>query len=263
MSYRDDVAALAARHDALAAELAEKTRELDKSHTMLEQARARARLPVLDQVQIASPCTADWERMTGDHQVRHCGDCRKDVYNLSGMTHDEAEALILGHHGELCVRYYQRHDGTILLSDCTVGVDRLRRRKKTAARAAMLVAGGLVVAGATAASQVTMMGRMAPPEESHVVMGQVPRFTPPVQNAPPVPDVPPAQDVTSPEQRFAQPPAATDQAAEDHLRKAFKEDAGRGQVLVGAMRALTWDAPAQADAKPARHPAGGAGKRAR
>lgn len=249
MSYRDDVAALAARHDALAAELAEKTRELDESHTMLEQARARARLPVLDQVQIASPCTADWERMTGDHQVRHCGDCRKDVYNLSGMTHDEAEALILGRNGELCVRYYQRSDGTILLADCTVGVDRLRRRKKTAARAAMLVAGGLVVAGATATSQVRM-GAMKSPEESHVVMGQVPSFTPPAPPVPPVPpapDVPPAQDVTSPAQLFAQPPAATD----------------RGQVLVGAMRALTWDAPAQADAKPARHPAGGAGKRAR
>lgn len=150
MAYRDDVTALSARHDALAAELAQKTRELEESSRLLDHARARARLPVLDQIQIASPCSASWNQMTGDDRTRHCDACQKDVYNLSDMTREEAEALILERNGELCVRYYQRADGTILLADCTVGIRRKRVQRRTAARAAALVAGGLAAGGAMA-----------------------------------------------------------------------------------------------------------------
>lgn len=174
MAYRDDVTALAARHDALTAEVAQKTRELEESRRLLEQAWARARRPVLDQIRVATPCTADWNQMTGDDRTRHCGECRKNVYNLSGMTREEAEALIRERNGDLCVRYYQRADGTILLADCTVGVERLRRRGKVAARAAALVAGGLVVAGA-AASRVTVQMGAVSHDEVHVQMGSPPR----------------------------------------------------------------------------------------
>ncbi|HEX3763865.1 MAG TPA: hypothetical protein VHW23_34455 [Kofleriaceae bacterium] len=268
--------ALAARHQALAAEVAEKTRALEESRTLLEQARARARLPVLDQIRVASPCTADWERMTGDHQVRHCDDCRKDVYNLSGMTRDEAEALIRGHNGELCVRYYRRHDGTILLADCTVGVERLRRRTKTAARAAMLVAGGLVAASAAALSTATM-GKVAPREEppcqlphdpgAPVVMGQMMRIAPPAPEVHPAPAAPPAADAKSPEQAEIdtlfppEPPAAQ---RLERLRNQLHAAPDHGGFTMGAVRSLTWDAPpAQPVAKPTRHPAGAAGKPAR
>lgn len=55
MAYRDDVTALSARHDALAAEVAHKTRELEESRRLLEQARTRARLPVLDHIRVAIP----------------------------------------------------------------------------------------------------------------------------------------------------------------------------------------------------------------
>lgn len=150
MAYRDDVTALSARHDALAAEVAQKTRELEESSRLLEHARARMRLPVLDQIQIASPCSASWNQMTGDDRTRHCDACQKDVYNLSGMTREEAEALLVERNGELCVRYYQRADGTILLADCTVGVQRKRDRRKITTRAAALVAGGLAAGGAMA-----------------------------------------------------------------------------------------------------------------
>ncbi|MGH9900836.1 MAG: hypothetical protein ACRD68_03250, partial [Pyrinomonadaceae bacterium] len=57
----------------------------------------------LDRVRVAAPCPADWERMTGDHQVRFCGQCERHVYNLSGMTRKEAEALITRTEGRLCV----------------------------------------------------------------------------------------------------------------------------------------------------------------
>jgi hypothetical protein len=171
MSYRDDLAALSARHDALSTEVAHKTRELEQASRLLDDAKARARLPVLDNIRVASPCSADWAKMTGDERTRHCGDCKKNVYNLSDMTRDEAEALIVAKEGRLCVRYFQRTDGTILLKDCSVGVSRKRRRRIIAAGAAALLVGGGVLALRTTSSsdepehEEVMMGAMAAPIE--------------------------------------------------------------------------------------------------
>ncbi|HEY5936426.1 MAG TPA: hypothetical protein VIU61_17365 [Kofleriaceae bacterium] len=142
MSYRDDVTALAARHDSLATEVAHKTRELEDATRLLEEAQAKARLPVLDNIRIAAPCDADWSKMTGDDRARHCGDCKKTVFNLSDMTRPEAEALIIEKQGKLCVRYFQRSDGTILTKDCPVGVARRRKRRLIAAGAVAMLAGG-------------------------------------------------------------------------------------------------------------------------
>ena len=40
----------------------------------------------LEQIRVASPCHANWDEMTGTDQARFCGQCRKNVYNLSEMT---------------------------------------------------------------------------------------------------------------------------------------------------------------------------------
>ncbi|HTL32599.1 MAG TPA: hypothetical protein VL326_05725 [Kofleriaceae bacterium] len=147
MTYRNDIDALSARHATLAAEVEAKTKELDSTSRMLDEMKAKAKLPVLPNIRVASPCTADWKAMApvdaDSERVRHCGDCNKNVYNLSQMTRDEAEALILAKEGRLCVRYFQRKDGTILLKDCTVGVTNGRKRKLIAAGAAALLAGGV------------------------------------------------------------------------------------------------------------------------
>lgn len=86
-------------------------------------------LPVLSGIKIASPCSMDWEQMSGDEQVRFCGACELHVYNLSGMTQAEAEALVMEREGKqrLCVRFYRRTDGTVLTRDCPVGLARVRR----------------------------------------------------------------------------------------------------------------------------------------
>jgi hypothetical protein len=144
MSYRDDVDALAARHAALEHELADKSREVANAARVLDEARVsqnRRSLPMLDNVRIATPCRANWDRMLGDDRVRHCNDCNKNVFNLSAMTRDQAEALIVAKNGDLCARYYQRADGTILLSDCTVGVSQRNKRRLVAAGAFALLAG--------------------------------------------------------------------------------------------------------------------------
>jgi hypothetical protein len=81
----------------------------------------RTPLTMLDNVQIASPCTADWNQMTGDDHVRHCAHCAKDVYNLSALSAEAAVALLTAKRGNLCVRLYRRADGTVLTEDCPVG----------------------------------------------------------------------------------------------------------------------------------------------
>lgn len=93
----------------------------------------RTSLTVLDNLQVASPCHVDWNEMAGDDKSRFCGQCEKHVYNLSAMTTEAALDLVREKEGNLCVRFYRRHDGTMLTTDCPVGVHhRIRRRKRTA-----------------------------------------------------------------------------------------------------------------------------------
>jgi hypothetical protein len=140
MTYRSDLDALEARHTALDAEVSRATAERDRTAALVEEAKTRLRLPVLDNIRVASPCNASWDDMVGDAQVRHCGICDKDVFNLSNMTREDAEAVITATAGALCTRYYRRADGTILTSDCAVGMQRARRRKLIVAGVTVMVA---------------------------------------------------------------------------------------------------------------------------
>jgi len=103
-------------------------------------------LPVLDQLQIAAPCPAKWDDMAGDARCRFCGGCEKHVYNIAAMTPEEAVDLIQRTEGRLCVRLFRRTDGTVLTTDCPVG---LRARLRWARRRAWAAAAA-VVAGLTA-----------------------------------------------------------------------------------------------------------------
>lgn len=97
----------------------------------------------LDDLRIAKPCHASWEEMVGDDRARFCGSCHKNVYDLRAMTREEAEAL-LREKGEACVRMARRADGTVITSDCPVGVSRAAQRKRVAG----VFAGGLLAASA-------------------------------------------------------------------------------------------------------------------
>lgn len=170
--YRDDRSALEARRDDLRQELADltrKTEELraavnDREGVERELASIEARLayarraPSLENLRVASPCKANWDAMTGDDRVRFCDQCQKNVYDLSAMTRDEAERLLAEREGSMCVRLYKRADGTVITSDCPVGVRKKRVRLaviSTAAAAASAVA-------AFAFSRTTMMGDVGP-----------------------------------------------------------------------------------------------------
>ena len=107
----------------------------------LDDLKAKTKLPVLSGVRVASPCSVDWTTMMAvddGERVRHCASCKKNVYNLSSMTREEAETLLLAKEGRLCVRYFQRTDGTILLKDCMVAPSAAKRRWLAAGAAALL-----------------------------------------------------------------------------------------------------------------------------
>jgi hypothetical protein len=82
----------------------------------------------LDSIRVASPCHVSWASMKGDDQVRFCGSCQKNVYDLSALTRVEAQALVDEMEGQACVRFYRRRDGTLLTQDCPVGLAAVRRR---------------------------------------------------------------------------------------------------------------------------------------
>src|SRR5689334_9067621 len=85
----------------------------------------------LDKIKVAAACTADWRHMYGNERVRFCGQCSQNVYNLSALTREQAEDLILRHEGRLCVRFYRRNDGTVITTNCPVGLAALRAKYHT------------------------------------------------------------------------------------------------------------------------------------
>ena len=81
----------------------------------------------LDNIGVASPCRVSWDDMVGTNQVRHCQQCNQRVYDLSGMSRNEAESLIQNKEGRLCVRFFRRSDGKVMTSDCPYGIRSLAR----------------------------------------------------------------------------------------------------------------------------------------
>lgn len=98
----------------------------------------------LDKLKIASPCSANWDEMYGNERKRFCAECKLNVYNISEMTKDEAENFILRSEGRLCLRIYQRRDGTVITRDCPVGWQRVKRRASLVCKAALGLAGGFL-----------------------------------------------------------------------------------------------------------------------
>ena len=65
-------------------------------------------LDLLNNISIASPCSADWDEMTGDDRACFCVHCEKYVYNLSALTSEQANSLIREKEGRLCTRFFRR-----------------------------------------------------------------------------------------------------------------------------------------------------------
>lgn len=118
-------------------------------------------------LKVASPCKARWDDMRGDDAVRFCGSCNKNVYSLSNMSTAAVEELLTGAGETPCVRFFQRADGTVMTSDCSIGAARVRRKRAVlAVGAGVLSAVGVALAPASPSTSCAVegtTGAAAPP----------------------------------------------------------------------------------------------------
>jgi hypothetical protein len=84
--------------------------------------------PLLPNLRIGFACKQSWDDMVGDDRVRECRGCDRQVFNLSAMTREEAEALLATRGLTPCVRFYRRPDGTVMTTDCPTRTRREKRR---------------------------------------------------------------------------------------------------------------------------------------
>ncbi len=82
----------------------------------------------IDRIEISIPCDVAWDGMVGDERVRHCGECRQNVYNIAAMTRPDALRLLETTGGQVCVRIFRRPDGTVVTADCRERLRAARRR---------------------------------------------------------------------------------------------------------------------------------------
>ncbi len=109
---------------------------------------------ILDRISIPKSCTADWDEMIGNDQVRFCSHCSLSVHNLSAMTRREALRLVTKSQGKLCARYIRRPDGEIQTSHPALHQLQRARRRAThlaagAFTAALSLSSSALAAGAT------------------------------------------------------------------------------------------------------------------
>jgi hypothetical protein len=61
-----------------------------KPHRLMDPSK----LNRLSQIEIANPCSEDWDKMNGDDQQRFCAGCGCFVHNVSAMAANDAEKLL-------------------------------------------------------------------------------------------------------------------------------------------------------------------------
>lgn len=193
------------------------------SHASTTSATAAPRtlsLSLLDRVEIASPCHARWEDMTGDDRTRFCSACSLHVHNISDMTRDQAERFVRERFatGEtsgtpsarVCGRIFRRPDGTIMTRDCPVGLARVAHQFRRGVMRVGAAMAGLVTAGVALAgiepvrlrdcepfrtvSRWIGRGTSSAPTGGVMMLGKM-CCPPPIA---PVPTPPPATPLTSP-----------------------------------------------------------------
>jgi hypothetical protein len=129
----------------------------------------------LNNIKIASPCSADWNQMIGNERKRFCGSCKLNVYNLSDMSKIEAESFLMASEGRVCVKFFKRADGTVLTKDCPVGWAKVKQKvSRTATAAFGLIAGlfgGLFAFTSMKQEEPRLMGNIAVSNSNVTTMG--------------------------------------------------------------------------------------------
>ncbi len=129
------------------------------------------RIAVLDRIHVASPCSADWDEMAGDEQVRFCKHCSKHVHDLSKITRNDVRKLVAASGGNLCVRYQKRPDGTLKTAERAEPLTQIKRRLSRIAAGAFTAS--LSLAQSVAAQTARPAGGERPAAIQHVTLGRM------------------------------------------------------------------------------------------
>jgi ankyrin repeat protein len=112
-------------------------------------------IDILDRISVPAPCSAGWDSMQGNEQVRFCSHCNLSVHNLSAMTRKEARKIVAASGGKLCVRYYKKPDGAIRTAVASQQLHQIKRRVSRIAAGAFTAALSL---SASVAAQTPAQG---------------------------------------------------------------------------------------------------------
>ena len=118
------------------------------------------RANLLDQINVASPCSADWDSMIGNEQARFCQHCSLFVHDLSKITRKDVVKLVASSRGKLCVRYYRRQDGVVNTAPHAQPLTQIKRRLSRIAAGAFTAT--LSLASSVAAQSPPAMSRNMP-----------------------------------------------------------------------------------------------------
>lgn len=94
-----------------------------------ELVESRAAEPVIEPIygdKQATPCVWKWDETDTKGRVRHCGSCKKVIYNFDGMKLEEAQSLVFKHENLEKFQLYKRDDGKFMTSDCSIASKRRR-----------------------------------------------------------------------------------------------------------------------------------------
>ena len=106
--------------------------------------RRRSRDDLRDEVEkivIQAPCQVGWDEMAGDDMIRFCGQCKKNVHNLSTLPDDRlAEVLAERKIKETCVIMSKDRNGRVRFDNCPVALRKVRDHYRKVAVSLLLIA---------------------------------------------------------------------------------------------------------------------------
>lgn len=164
---------------------------------------------------MVAPCHESWDNMSGGDDIRFCGRCRQNVYNLSEMNETQVRELV---QGPACVRFFARGDGTVITKECPSMLEAARRRMVA------MAAGVLPLAAAFWGGVAWLRGVVHGGDS--VVMGGIQPVEPP-----PVRPVPREDLMGVPRPTMGDPAPLMGKPAPPPRKK--KRRAARGEPLMG------------------------------
>lgn len=113
------------------------------------------------ELEIKTPCTADWDSMIGNDRIRFCEHCNLTVNDLSQLTPKRVRRLIIKSKGRLCVRYRLLPDGAPLLKAVPKKIHTIGRRASRIAAGAFTATLSLATAVPQSASDNVIRQRVS------------------------------------------------------------------------------------------------------